>query len=139
MAKRTDENQRVTCILPIRNENKTNPKVDMKTANIISPIPVLVWRFWPRELRKKKQSNSFFLFLFNLLVTKMGKERFRVILFFFFFLIWWLQKWGKRDSLVLLVKRSRSCHWIIKFLIKWLNSKMPLALNLKLAMCKILL
>jgi hypothetical protein len=51
---RIDEDQRCTCILPISNENNTNPEMDMKTAKTISPTKVLVFRFWPRELRKRK-------------------------------------------------------------------------------------
>jgi hypothetical protein len=40
--------------LPIRNANKTKPAMDMAIAKNISPTKVLVFRFWPRELRKKE-------------------------------------------------------------------------------------
>jgi hypothetical protein len=40
-----------TCIFPMRNENKTKPAMEMKTAKLISQKSVLVARFWPRELQ----------------------------------------------------------------------------------------
>lgn len=35
----------------MRDENKTNPKMEMNTAKKISPMKVLVLRFCPRELK----------------------------------------------------------------------------------------
>ena len=53
-----NKNSRVTCIFPMSNENKTNPKMEIKTAKNISPVKVLVLRFCPRELKKKKLLNQ---------------------------------------------------------------------------------
>lgn len=43
----------ITCILPMSSEKRTNPAIEMATANIISHTLVLVLRFWPRELQIK--------------------------------------------------------------------------------------
>lgn len=42
-----------TCILPMSNENRTNPRIEMETAKRISATKVLVLRFWPRELKEE--------------------------------------------------------------------------------------
>ena len=35
----------LTCMLPIKNENRTSPEIEMKTAKQISQMYVLVLRF----------------------------------------------------------------------------------------------
>lgn len=53
--KMQNKNSKITCIFPMSNENKTNPKIEINTAKNISPVKVLVLRFCPRELKNEKQ------------------------------------------------------------------------------------
>jgi hypothetical protein len=43
----------LTCILPISNAKRTNPRVATTMATIISPIKVLVRRPCPKELHRQ--------------------------------------------------------------------------------------
>lgn len=47
----TNGSTALTCILPISKENKISPIIEIKTAKRISPMKVLVFKFWPRELK----------------------------------------------------------------------------------------
>nr|GME17230.1 hypothetical protein TorRG33x02_024580 [Ipomoea batatas] len=42
---------RYFCMLPISNENKINPMMEIRMAKRISPTKLLVFRFCPRELK----------------------------------------------------------------------------------------
>lgn len=45
--------KKLTCMFPIKNEKRTSPEIEMKTAKQFSHMYVLVLRFCPSELNQE--------------------------------------------------------------------------------------